>query len=88
MVLTRLALPDMLTRGSGHGVTMSSLGGIKGYPYAATKAGLIAWTGGIREELRNTGVSDSVICPGFVAEAGMFAVYNKRTPKIAGETTP
>jgi len=29
-----------------------------------------------------------VICPGFVAESGMFAVYNKKAPKIAGETTP
>ncbi len=38
--------------------------------------------------MRNSGVSASVICPGFVAEAGMFAVYNKRAPKIAGETTP
>jgi short-subunit dehydrogenase len=92
MVLTRLILPDMLARGSGHVVTMASLGGMKGSPYsatyAATKAGLIAWTSGVREELRNTGVSASVICPGFVAKAGMFAVYNKRAPKITGETTP
>jgi len=29
-----------------------------------------------------------VICPGFVAEAGMFAVYGKRAPGIVGETTP
>ena len=92
MVLTRLVLPEMIARGSGHVVTMASLGGIKGSPYsatyAATKAGLITWTGGIREELRNTGVSASVICPGFVAQAGMFAAYNKRAPKITGETTP
>jgi short-subunit dehydrogenase len=92
MVLTRLVLPAMLARGSGHIVTMSSLGGIKGSPYsatyAATKAGLIAWASGLREELRNTGVSASVICPGFVANAGMFAVYSKRAPKITGETTP
>lgn len=92
MALTRLVLPDMLARGSGHVATMASLGGVKGSPYsatyAATKAGLIAWSGGIREELRNTGVSASVICPGFVGEAGMFAVYNKRAPRILGETTP
>ncbi|MCK5180912.1 MAG: SDR family oxidoreductase [Dehalococcoidia bacterium] len=92
MVLTRLVLPDMLARGSGHVVTISSLGGTKGSPYsatyAATKAGLIAWTSGLREELRSAGVSASVICPGFVAEAGMFAVYNKKAPKLLGETTP
>ncbi len=92
MILTRMILPMMLEKGSGHIVTMSSLGGKKGSPYsatyAATKAGLIEWTQGLREELRNTGVSASVICPGFVAKAGMFAVYNKPAPKITGETTP
>jgi short-subunit dehydrogenase len=92
MLLTRLVLPDMLTQGSGHVVTLSSLGGKKGSPYsatyAATKAGLIAWTSGIREELRGTGVSASVVCPGFVSEAGMFAVYKKKPPKLTGATTP
>jgi short-subunit dehydrogenase len=92
MVLTRLALPHMLERKSGHIVTMSSLGGKKGSPYsatyAATKAGLVEWTSGLRQELKGTGVGASVICPGFVSDVGMFAVYNKRAPKIVGETTP
>ena len=92
MLLTRMALPDMIRRGTGHVVTMSSLGGKKGSPYsatyAATKAGLIEWTRGLREELRGSGVSASVICPGFVAEAGMFAVYNMKAPGMVGETTP
>ena len=92
LILTRLILPDMLKRGSGHIVSMSSLGGKKGSPYSATyagtKAALIEWSSGLREELRETGVSASVICPGFVADAGMFAVYGKRAPLIAGETTP
>ncbi len=92
LLLTRLLLPEMVRQGSGHVVTISSLGGKKGSPYtatyAATKAGLIKWTWGLRQELRETGVSASVICPGFVAEAGMFAVYKKRAPGIVGETTP
>jgi len=92
LVLSRLVLPDMIARGSGHVVMMSSLGGKKGSPYsatyAATKAGLIEWTSGVREELRGTGVSASVICPGFVSEAGMFAEYGKRAPRLAGESTP
>jgi short-subunit dehydrogenase len=71
LILSRLVLPEMIARGSGHVVMMSSLGGKKGSPYsatyAATKAGLIEWTSGVREELRGTGVSASVICPGFVA---------------------
>lgn len=91
-ILARFVLPDMLERGSGHIVMMSSLGGKKGSPYsatyAATKAGLIEWTSGMREELRGTGVSASVICPGFVARAGMFAAHGEPAPWIAGETTP
>ncbi len=90
--LTRAVLPDMLKRKSGHIVTMSSLGGKKGQPYsasyAATKAGLIAWNSSIRAELRDTGVSASVICPGFVSDSGMFAVYHKKAPKISGESKP
>ena len=92
LILSRLVLPGMLERGCGHLVMMSSLGGKKGSPYsatyAATKAGLIEWTSGIREEVRGSGVSASVICPGFVAAAGMFAEYGKQAPKISGETTP
>jgi short-subunit dehydrogenase len=48
LILARLLLPDMLQRGSGHIVMMSSLGGKKGSPYSATyagtKAALIEWT--------------------------------------------
>ena len=73
-------------------VTMSSLGGKKGQPYsatyAATKAGLIAWTSSVRAELYRTGVSASVICPGFISDVGMFAVYGKAAPKISGESKP
>ncbi|MBW1899628.1 MAG: SDR family NAD(P)-dependent oxidoreductase, partial [Deltaproteobacteria bacterium] len=36
MLLTRMVLPDMLNRGSGHIVSMSSLGGKRGNPYDAT----------------------------------------------------
>jgi short-subunit dehydrogenase len=92
LLLTRLLLPEMAERGSGHIVTISSLGGKKGSPYsatyAATKAALIEWNSSIREEMRGTGVGASVICPGFVSEAGMFAVYGTRAPWIAGESTP
>jgi len=92
MMLTRLILPHMIAHKNGHIVNMSSLGGKKGSPYsgtyAATKAALIQWTFSLRAELKGTGVSSSVICPGFVAQAGMFAAYNKRAPKIVGETTP
>jgi len=92
LMLSRLVLPRMIERRRGHVVMMSSLGGKKGSPYsatyAATKAGLIAWAGAVRSELRGTGVSASAISPGFVSEAGMFAVRNKRAPWLLGTSTP
>jgi len=92
MLLTRIILPYMIDQGRGHVVTMSSLGGKKGSPYsatyAATKAGLIAWTSGLRAELEGSGVSASVVCPTFVSNVGMFAVYNKKAPWLVGEVRP
>ena len=92
LILSRLVLEGMIERGRGHVVMMSSLGGKKGSPYsatyAATKAGLIAWTSGLRIELEGTGVSASVICPGFGSEAGMFAVRTQEAPRILGTSTP
>jgi short-subunit dehydrogenase len=92
LLLARAVLPGMLERRRGHIVSMSSLGGKKGSPYSATyagtKAALIEWTAGLREELSGSGVAASVIVPGFVSEAGMFAEYDTRAPAIAGESTP
>jgi short-subunit dehydrogenase len=92
LMLSRLVLPRMIERGRGHVIMMSSLGGKKGSPYsatyAATKAGLIAWTGAVRSELRGTGVGVSVVSPGFVSEVGMFAVRSQRAPWLLGTSTP
>jgi short-subunit dehydrogenase len=92
LMLSRLVLPRMIERGRGHVVMMSSLGGKKGSPYsatyAATKAGLIAWASALRSELRGTGVGASVISPGFVSEAGMFAERRQRAPWLLGTSTP
>jgi short-subunit dehydrogenase len=96
MLLTRLVLPGMLARREGHIVNIASLAGKQGpafnEPYAASKAGLIGFTQSLRAEYRGTGVSASVVCPGFVREAGMFAdarVRVRREPsRILGTTTP
>lgn len=76
LMLTRMVLPGMLARRRGHIVNMSSLAGKSGpafqEPYAATKAGLIAFTSSLRATYQGSGVSASVIVPGFV-EAGIYA---------------
>lgn len=77
MLLTRHALPGMLARGRGHIVMISSLAGRGGnafnVSYAATKAGLIGCARSLRAELEGTPVSASMICPGFIANHGMYA---------------
>ena len=58
--LTRLVLPGMVSRGSGHVVNISSMaanGGFAGMSvYAATKAGLSHFTRIVRQDLKATGV--------------------------------
>jgi short-subunit dehydrogenase len=75
MELTRLLLPGMIERNSGQIVNISSGAGKKGNPfnsiYSASKAGLIMWSEGIRNELANTNIGVSAICPG-CTNAGMF----------------
>jgi short-subunit dehydrogenase len=94
-ILTRQLLPSMLERRSGHIVNVSSLAG-RGNPafqepYSATKAALIAFTYSLRASYHGTGVSASVITPGFV-EAGIYANLKARTgcaaPAVLGTSPP
>lgn len=59
--LARLLLPGMLERGSGTIVNNASISGYAFFPgssvYAASKAGLVAFSEGLRRELRGTGVN-------------------------------
>ena len=77
IMLARLYVPRMRARGSGHLVLMSSLSGrapvAGGALYSATKFGLRGFGASLRADLRGTGVSVSIVSPGFVHEAGMFA---------------
>lgn len=84
MELTRLILLNMIERNSGHIVNISSLAGKKGTPYnsiySASKAGLIMWSDAIQQELVNTNVKVSVVCPG-ITDAGMFHAVDMPPPK-------
>lgn len=75
--MARTLVPGMVARGRGHVVVLSSLGGKVASPgasmYAATKFGLRGFAFGLRQDLAGTGVGVSVISPGFIREAGMFA---------------
>jgi short-subunit dehydrogenase len=77
MLLTKAALPGMLRRGRGHVVNVASIAGKVGVScnahYSATKAALIGLTRSLRAEFRDAPVGFSVVCPGFIADDGMFA---------------
>lgn len=96
MLLSRLVLPGMVERGSGHIVNMASLAGKAGTPYSgpysATKGALILFTESLRHEFRKHGVSASAVCPGFVSDAGMYEDMARssgvRASKLLGTSTP
>jgi short-subunit dehydrogenase len=96
MLLTRKVLPGMLDRGRGHIVQIASLAGKAGYPlgapYAASKAALIQLTHSLRAELVDSPVDCSAVCPGFVADEGMYADIAARTgeraSRLLGESKP
>jgi short-subunit dehydrogenase len=59
--LTRLILPEMIKRGKGKIVNNASVSGVMFMPcastYAASKAGVVAFTRSLEQELKDTGVS-------------------------------
>ncbi len=65
---TQAVLPEMIQRGSGQILNVSSVLGKRATPqraaYSASKAALNAWTDALRVELAHTGVAVTLICPG------------------------
>jgi short-subunit dehydrogenase len=63
-------LPQMLERGEGHLVAISSLAGFRGLPrsaaYCASKAGMTAYFESIRLDVQHKGVAVTIIQPGFI----------------------
>jgi short-subunit dehydrogenase len=90
--MTRALLPGWQQRGSGHFVFVSSMSGLVSLPrssiYAATKFGLRGFALNLREDLRGSGIGVSVISPGAIREAGMFADSGAPPPPGLGTGTP
>jgi uncharacterized protein len=88
MILTRVLAERMAARRAGHLVFISSLSGKVGSPgtavYSATKFGLRGFAQGLRADVSGTGVGVSVVFPGFVRDAGMFAEAGGRVPPWVG----
>jgi short-subunit dehydrogenase len=92
ILMTHALLPAWLERDSGHFVFISSLNGkvatARSSLYSATKFGLRGFSLGLREDLRGTGVCASVVMPGTIREAGMFADSGAKVPRGAGTSSP
>ena len=90
ILLARAAGTAMAARGRGHIVFISSMGAKVVGPalgvYSATKAGLRALSLALRQDLRDSGVGVSVIFPGQIRDAGMWADTGLPTPRGAGKT--
>jgi len=92
IVLSRAAAGGMRDRRAGHLVLVSSLSGLAVSPFAsvygAAKAGLRAFGLALREELRDAGVGVSVVYPGPIRAAGMFAETGVELPGRVGTKSP
>ena len=90
--LARLVLPGMIGRECGHVVHVSSIASSAPAPYganyAAAKAALVQHAVSLRAELWGTGVSVSVVSPGFMRDDGMFPAYQTPAPWYVGDNAP
>lgn len=95
ILLTRMVIPHMLQQKSGAIINMASTAG-KHCPayesvYGATKAGLVAFTQGLRGEYLEHGITATAICPGFTKSGGIYdrmvAASGKKASGALGSTT-
>jgi short-subunit dehydrogenase len=94
IMLTRLVIPAMQKSGRGHIVNIASLAGVMATPYeelySATKHGLVGFTRALRGSAQDMKwpISASVICPGFMDDAGLYVEmvngYNVAAPGWIG----
>jgi short-subunit dehydrogenase len=94
ILMAQALLPAMKARGAGHVVFISSLSGKVASPrgsiYNATKFGLRGFSLALREDqiVDGTGIGVSLVLPGFIRDAGMFADGGADLPPGAGTATP
>ena len=96
ILLTRQVIPHMLNQGHGSIINMASTAGkhcpAYGAVYGATKAGLIAFTQGLRGEYLDRGIRATAVCPGFTKSGGVYdriveATGRKTSTALGGTTT-
>ena len=90
--LARLLMEPLAARRDGHLVFVGSLSGKSAGPhsslYSATKFGLRGFALSLREDLWGSGVGVSLVLPGFIRDAGMFAAAGVEAPAGLGTSSP
>ena len=91
IMLASALVPGMVARGRGHLVFVSSLSSRAASRassiYSATKFGLRGFALGLRQDLAPHGVGVSLVSPGFIRDAGMFADSGVKLPPGTGTKT-
>jgi len=81
--VTKAFLPNMISRGSGHIVSIASAGAFLGTPrlsdYCASKSALVAFDESLRNEMkqRRYPIKTTLVCP-FYVDTGMFSGVRTR----------
>src|SRR5436190_8135558 len=89
--LTKLLLPGMVARRRGHVLNVASTAAFQPGPlmavYYATKAYVLSFSEAIAEELRDSGVTVTALCPG-PTETGFAAAANMSGTRLFTMTRP
>jgi short-subunit dehydrogenase len=93
IMLARLLSPAMVERGRGQLVFVASFAGKipaagESSVYTATKFGLRGFAHVLRAQVRRKGVGVSLVTPGPIREAGMFARGGRKAPSLVGTSSP
>jgi len=94
--LTKLLLPPMVARKHGYVLNVASTASFQPGPlmavYYATKAYVLSLSEALSEELRNSGVTVTALCPGptetgfaAAAEAGVTRLFTMRKPMASAD---
>ena len=88
MLMARALYPAMVERGTGHLVFVASLAGKSRQPRAAPSttrpsSACAASRSACEQDLGPKGVGFSLVSPGFIREAGMFAEARRQAPARA-----
>jgi uncharacterized protein len=93
IMLARALVPGMIERGRGHLVFVASFAGKvpsagESSIYTATKFGLRGFAHVLRAQLKRKDVGVSLVTPGPVRDAGMFARGGGKTPPFVSPSAP